>query len=170
MKILIVHCTAVEPINFYCNFSPLFCCKLSTNFYRFCYTNFRKLSRRIFQIGVIFFLTTFAVQNSASITIMFITNELVFSAITKTPNIVKSSLKDIELFSRDAHNQILNSVHDGINTAVERIKYDLESKIFIPVAYSLFAIISLILLVYFAKMLINYLVSQFRKILKMIRA
>lgn len=65
---------------------------------------------------------------SASITVMFITNEWVLSAITKTPNVVKSSLKDIELFSRNAHNQIVNSVHDGIDTAIERIRYDLESK------------------------------------------
>lgn len=58
---------------------------------------------------------------------MFITNELVLSAVTKTPNIVKSSLKDIELFSRDAHNQIIDSVNDGISQAIERIRYDLES-------------------------------------------
>lgn len=58
---------------------------------------------------------------------MFITNELVLSAITKTPNVVKSSLKDIELFSRDAHNQIVDNVNDGINQAIERIRYDLES-------------------------------------------
>lgn len=58
---------------------------------------------------------------------MFITNELVVSGVAKTPNLVKSSLKDVELFSRDAHNQIVNAVHDGIDTSIERIKYDLES-------------------------------------------
>lgn len=60
---------------------------------------------------------------------MFITNELVRSAIIKTPSVVKSSFKDVETFSRDAHKDILNSIHDGINTATERIKYDLESKL-----------------------------------------
>lgn len=65
---------------------------------------------------------------SASITVMFITNELVVSGVVKTPNLVKSSLKDVELFSRDAHNQIVNAVHDGIDTSIERIKYDLKSE------------------------------------------
>lgn len=60
-------------------------------------------------------------------TIMFITNELFISTITKTPNAIKASLKDVESFSLDAHNQIVNSVHDGISRANERIKYDLES-------------------------------------------
>lgn len=64
---------------------------------------------------------------SASITVMFITNELMVSGVAKTSNLVKSSLKDVELFSRDAHNQIVNAVHDGIDTSIERIRYDLQS-------------------------------------------
>lgn len=68
---------------------------------------------------------------------MFITNELVLSAITKTPNVVKSSLKDIELFSRDAHNQIVDNVNDGINQAIERIRYDLESNYLHKILYIL---------------------------------
>lgn len=64
---------------------------------------------------------------SAAITVMFITNELVVSGIGKAPNLVKSSLKDVELFSRGAQNQIVNAVHDGIDKSIERIKYDLES-------------------------------------------
>lgn len=35
---------------------------------------------------------------------------------------------DIETFSRDAHNEIINTIHEGMSTATERIKYDLESK------------------------------------------
>lgn len=64
---------------------------------------------------------------SATITVMFITNELVVLGVAKTPNLVKSSLKDVELFSRDAHNQIVSAVHDGIDKSIERIRYDLES-------------------------------------------
>lgn len=59
---------------------------------------------------------------------MFITNELIRSTISNTPNIVKSSLLDIETFSKDAHKEIINTIHDGMNTATDRIKYDLESK------------------------------------------
>lgn len=35
---------------------------------------------------------------------------------------------DIEMFSRDAHKEIINTIHEGMSTATERIKYDLESK------------------------------------------
>ena len=66
----------------------------------------------------------------ASLTVMFITNEFILTAINKTPNIVKSSLKDAELFTKDAHKQITFNVHDSINIAVERIKIDLESNLF----------------------------------------
>lgn len=58
---------------------------------------------------------------------MFITNELITSSINKTPDIVKSSLKDAELFIKEAHSQITNTVQDGLNTAIDRIKDDLES-------------------------------------------
>lgn len=64
----------------------------------------------------------------ASITVMFITNELIRSTISNTPSIVRSSMLDIETFSRDAHNEIINTIHEGMSTATERIKYDLESK------------------------------------------
>lgn len=64
----------------------------------------------------------------ASIIIMFITNELIRSSISNTPNIVQSSLLDIHTFSKDAHKEIVSTIHDGMNTATERIKYDLESK------------------------------------------
>lgn len=59
---------------------------------------------------------------------MFITNELIRSTITNTPNIVKSSLLDVETFSKDAHKEIISTIHEGLSTASERIKYDLESK------------------------------------------
>lgn len=59
---------------------------------------------------------------------MFITNELIRSTITNTPNIVKSSLLDVETFSKDAHKEIINTIGEGMSTATERIKYDLESR------------------------------------------
>lgn len=64
----------------------------------------------------------------ASITVMFITNELIRSTVTNTPTIVKSSLLDVETFSKDAHKEIISTIHEGLSTASERIKYDLESK------------------------------------------
>lgn len=59
---------------------------------------------------------------------MFVTNELVRTAITNTPNIVHSSLKDIESFSKDAQKDIIGTINDGISIATERIKYDIESE------------------------------------------
>lgn len=59
---------------------------------------------------------------------MFITNELIRSSIGNTPNIVQSSLLDIETFSKDAHKEIISTIHEGMTTATERIKYDLESE------------------------------------------
>lgn len=59
---------------------------------------------------------------------MFITNELIRSTVTNTPTIVKSSLIDVETFSKEAHKDIISTIHEGLSTASERIKYDLESK------------------------------------------
>lgn len=59
---------------------------------------------------------------------MFITNELIRSSISNTPNIVQSSLLDIETFSKDAHKEIISTINEGMTTATERIKYDLESE------------------------------------------
>lgn len=58
---------------------------------------------------------------------MFVSNELVRTAIKNTPNIVKSSFKDIELFGENAHKEITLHILDGMNVATDRIKYDLES-------------------------------------------
>lgn len=63
----------------------------------------------------------------ASITFMFVTNELVRTAIRNTPNIVKSSFRDIEVFGESAHKEITHHILDGMNIATDRIKYDLES-------------------------------------------
>lgn len=64
-----------------------------------------------------------------SIAIMFVTNELVRTAIINTPNIVHSSLKDIESFSKDAQKDIIGTINDGMSIATERIKYDIESEL-----------------------------------------
>ncbi|XP_031635257.1 uncharacterized protein LOC116348398 isoform X2 [Contarinia nasturtii] len=74
-----------------------------------------------------FLLQFFSLFLVAFIIIMFITNELIRSTITNTPNIVKSSLLDVETFSKDAHKEIINTIHEGMSTATERIKYDLEN-------------------------------------------
>lgn len=58
---------------------------------------------------------------------MFITNELIRSTIENTPNIVESSLLDVETFSKNAHKEINGTIYEGMSTATERIKYDLES-------------------------------------------
>ncbi|XP_055313927.1 prominin-1-A isoform X2 [Sitodiplosis mosellana] len=79
--------------------------------------------RRILQFLLQFF-TLFLI---ASITVMFITNELIRSTISNTPTIVKSSLLDVETFSKDAHKEIISTIHEGLSTASERIKYDLEN-------------------------------------------
>lgn len=63
---------------------------------------------------------------------MFVTNELVRTAIVNSPGIVHSSLKDIELFTKDSHRDIIGSINDGMNLATDRIKYDLESMFSIP--------------------------------------
>lgn len=59
---------------------------------------------------------------------MFVTNELVRTAIANTPNIVHSSLKDIESFSKDAQKDIIGTINDGMSIATERIEYDIESE------------------------------------------
>lgn len=79
--------------------------------------------RRVLQ----FFMQFFSLFLIASIIVMFITNELIRSTISNTPNIVQSSLLDIETFSKDAHKEIISTIHEGMTTATERIKYDLEN-------------------------------------------
>lgn len=59
---------------------------------------------------------------------MFVTNEEIAIAIDKTPSVVRASLKDMQVFLKDAHRQITISVKDGMNTAIERMHNDLESK------------------------------------------
>lgn len=59
---------------------------------------------------------------------MFITNEQIAVAIQKTPDVIRASLKDMKLFLKDAHKQITFSLHEGMNTAIERIKMDFEGK------------------------------------------
>lgn len=57
---------------------------------------------------------------------MFITNEQISSAFDKTPTIMKSSLRDFELFLQDTNDQIIFTLNDGMITATERVKLDLE--------------------------------------------
>lgn len=64
----------------------------------------------------------FRVSTSA----MIITNEQISTAVDKTPDVVRASLKDIEAFLKDSHKQILFSVHEGMNTVSERLRLDFE--------------------------------------------
>lgn len=57
---------------------------------------------------------------------MIVTNEQIASSINKTPDVIRASLKDAELFVRDVQKQISFSVVDGINTTVDRLKADLD--------------------------------------------
>lgn len=62
----------------------------------------------------------------ASITAMFITNEQIATAIEKTPTLIKASFKDVQIFLKDTHHQIIFSMYDGLTTTTERVKLDLE--------------------------------------------
>lgn len=57
---------------------------------------------------------------------MIITNEQISTAISKTPTVVRASLKDVEVFLKDVNQQITFSVNEGLNTAINRIKNDFE--------------------------------------------
>lgn len=57
---------------------------------------------------------------------MIITNEQISTAIEKTPDVLRASLKDVEAFLKDSHKQILFSVHEGMNTVSERLRLDFE--------------------------------------------
>lgn len=58
---------------------------------------------------------------------MIVTNEQMSTAMTRTPDVIRASLKDVESFLKDAHRQIVYNVQDAADRAVERIKDDLES-------------------------------------------
>lgn len=57
---------------------------------------------------------------------MLVTNEQISTAIQKTPDVIRASLKDVEAFLKDSHKQILFSVHEGMNTVSERVRLDFE--------------------------------------------
>jgi hypothetical protein len=64
----------------------------------------------------------------AAIIVMFITNEQISSAINQSPIVVRSALKDVETFLKDAHQQVTHTMNDGINSATERIQHNLEGQ------------------------------------------
>lgn len=59
---------------------------------------------------------------------MFIINEQISSSIQQSPNVIRASLKDTEVFVKNAHRQIQLSVFDRFSTANEKIKMDLEGE------------------------------------------
>ncbi|XP_062559177.1 prominin-1 isoform X2 [Armigeres subalbatus] len=62
----------------------------------------------------------------ASIIAMFITNEQIASAIDQTPIVVRSSLIDVETFLKDTEQQISFLLFEGLATAVDRIRSDMN--------------------------------------------
>ncbi|XP_052862856.1 prominin-1 [Anopheles cruzii] len=63
----------------------------------------------------------------AGVIAMFVTNEQIASAINQTPVVVRSSLLDTVTFLHDAEAQIRFVVLEGLATAVERMRNDLEN-------------------------------------------
>lgn len=63
---------------------------------------------------------------SLCVTAMVVTNEQIADAFERAPDVIRASLKDAELFLKDAQRQINYNVQDAADTAVERIKADLE--------------------------------------------
>lgn len=57
---------------------------------------------------------------------MFIINEQISTSIRQTPNVIRASLKDSEVFIKNAHRQIQETVFDRFTTANEKVKMDLE--------------------------------------------
>jgi hypothetical protein len=57
---------------------------------------------------------------------MFIINEQISASISQTPNVIKASLKDSEVFIKNAHRQIQETVFDHFMVANEKVKMDLE--------------------------------------------
>ncbi|XP_035892122.1 prominin-1-like isoform X1 [Anopheles stephensi] len=63
----------------------------------------------------------------AGVIAMFVTNEQIASAVDHTPTVVRSSLLDAATFLRDAESQMRFVIAEGLATATERIRNDLES-------------------------------------------
>ncbi|KFB49997.1 hypothetical protein ZHAS_00018038 [Anopheles sinensis] len=63
----------------------------------------------------------------AGVIAMFVTNEQIASAIDQTPDIVRSSMVDAATFLHDAEAQIRFVIIEGLATATERIRQDLDS-------------------------------------------
>lgn len=96
---------------------------------------------------------------------MIITNEQIATAINKAPDVIRASLKDVEVYLKDVHKQITYSVHEGVNTAVERMHLDVEG-LLIPIEVFLWKKNSLKTFVSH-QILINYLENQYKKIWKL---
>lgn len=57
---------------------------------------------------------------------MIVTNEQIATAVNQAPDVIRASLKDTELFLKDAQRQINYNVRDAADTAIERIKMNLD--------------------------------------------
>lgn len=59
---------------------------------------------------------------------MFIVNEQVAKSIEKTPNIIKSALKDTEFFLKSSNNRFQVEIFEHFDRTREKIKIDLEGE------------------------------------------
>lgn len=66
--------------------------------------------------------------HSLCVTAMVVTNEQIAAAVERAPDVIRASLQDTELFLKDAQRQINYNVQDAADTALERIKADLEGE------------------------------------------
>lgn len=57
---------------------------------------------------------------------MFITNEQIALAIDKTPNVIRVSLKDAELFVKDTYRHISGNLNGPINALVDEVTTDVS--------------------------------------------
>lgn len=60
---------------------------------------------------------------------MFIVNEHAYTSISRTPNVFKSALKDIEFFVQSTHHQLQSDIFDSLDDATERMKTDMEGEL-----------------------------------------
>lgn len=59
---------------------------------------------------------------------MMMTNQRFEHTLDSGPDLIKSSISDVELFLKDTHVQITKSLDSGFDTAIKSIINDLEGK------------------------------------------
>ena len=60
---------------------------------------------------------------------MFIVNEQIARSIDRTPNIIKSALKDTEFFLKSSNHELQVEIFENFDRTREKIKLDLEGEV-----------------------------------------